>query len=89
MLYFLHAGYEPGCLQNDLPNMTLYGTEATLYVPEPNIFDGIVRITNQKEAAGLPAWDHPLGPPTRTENSGRMVADYRSAGLADMAQAII
>lgn len=75
--------------QHDLPNMTLYGTEGTLHVPDPNIFDGVVRITSQKEAAELPAWDHPLGPPNRTENSGRLVADYRSAGLADMAQAII
>lgn len=73
--------------QHDLAPMALYGTEGTLHVPDPNFFDGPVRLTKGAEPADLPAWDHPLGPPNREIPCG-MVADYRTAGLADMAQAI-
>jgi predicted dehydrogenase len=73
--------------QHDLAPMALYGTEGTLHVPDPNFFDGPVRLTQGAEPADLPAWDHPLGPPNREISRG-MVADYRTAGLADMAQAI-
>ncbi len=74
--------------QSDVAPMALYGTEGTIHVPDPNFFDGEVRITKRGAAADLPAWDHPLGPPNREIPEG-MVADYRSAGLADMAQAIV
>lgn len=74
--------------QSDIAPMALYGTEGTIHIPDPNFFDGEVRITKRDEAAELPAWDHPLGPPNREIPEG-MVADYRSAGLADMAQAIV
>lgn len=73
--------------QHDLANMALYGSEGTLHVPDPNFFDGPVRMTHRGEAADLPAWDHPLGPKNRHEVWGS-VADYRTAGLADMALAI-
>ena len=68
--------------------MALYGTEGTLHIPDPNFFDGEVRVTRRAEAADLPAWDHPLGPPNRETNNGKSVADYRASGLADMALAI-
>jgi predicted dehydrogenase len=74
--------------QHDLQPMALYGTEGTLHVPDPNFFDGKLRVTKRAEPAELPAWDHPLGPPNRKTNDGREVADYRAAGLADMALAI-
>ncbi|MDX5349304.1 MAG: Gfo/Idh/MocA family oxidoreductase [Paracoccaceae bacterium] len=74
--------------QHDLQPMALYGTEGTLHVPDPNFFDGKLRVTNRVEPAELPAWDHPLGPPNRKTNDGREVADYRAAGLAEMALAI-
>ncbi|MGR3630779.1 MAG: Gfo/Idh/MocA family protein [Limimaricola soesokkakensis] len=74
--------------QSDIAPMALYGTEGTIHIPDPNFFDGEVRITKRDEAAELPAWDHPLGPPNREIPEG-LVADYRSAGLADMAQAIV
>lgn len=74
--------------QSDIAPMALYGTEGTIHIPDPNFFDGEVRITKRDEAAELPTWDHPLGPPNREIPEG-MVADYRSAGLADMAQAIV
>lgn len=73
--------------QHDLKPMALYGTEGTIHVPDPNFFDGEVRVTNRKEPADLPAWDHPMGPANREVPWGK-VADYRTAGLADMALAI-
>lgn len=73
--------------QHDLKPMALYGTEGTLHVPDPNFFDGEVRLTSRAEPSELPEWDHPLGPANREVPWGK-VADYRTAGLADMAQAI-
>lgn len=73
--------------QHDLANMALYGSEGTIHVPDPNFFDGPVRITRKADPVDLPAWDHPLGPKNRHEPWGS-VADYRTAGLADMALAI-
>lgn len=74
--------------QHDLQPMALYGTEGTLHIPDPNFFDGEVRMTKRAEPAALPDWDHPLGPPNRELNNGKSVADYRASGLADMALAI-
>lgn len=74
--------------QHDLQPMALYGSEGTLHLPDPNFFDGELRLTRRADPAELPAWDHPLGPPNRETNHGTSVADYRAAGLADMALAI-
>jgi predicted dehydrogenase len=70
-------------------NMELYGTEGTLFVPDPNWFGG------RLEAAGrdgrieeVPAWDHPFGVPNDKRGPSHF-ANYRAAGLADMAQAIL
>ncbi|MDF1610386.1 Gfo/Idh/MocA family oxidoreductase [Hoeflea sp. YIM 152468] len=69
--------------------MELYGTEASLVVPDPNFFGGAVElIGSDGEKADLPAWDHPLGVPNQQHNQG-MMANYRTAGLADMANAIL
>lgn len=66
-------------------NMELYGTEGTLYIPDPNHFGGEVRMTNKGLFTnGTPAWPHPFG----QANDGEK-ANYRTAGLADMAQAIL
>ena len=68
-------------------NMELFGTEGSLYVPDPNFFGGEVLSTKRNgEAEALPAWDHPFGI-TNQDNHGP-VANYRAAGLADMAAAI-
>src|SRR5206468_1179059 len=37
----------------------------------------------------LPAWKHPFGVANFKRPNGTMVANYRSAGLADMAQSIL
>ena len=65
-------------------NMELYGEDASLFVPDPNFFGGTVEIGGQdSEIKPLPAWDHPFG----VSNQGDL-ANYRCAGLADMAAAI-
>ena len=69
-------------------NMELYGTEGSLFVPDPNFFGGDVLSTRKSgDAAPLPAWDHPLGVPNQ-DHPGARVANYRSAGLADLAAAV-
>jgi len=69
--------------------MELYGTEASLIVPDPNFFGGTVElIESGGTARDLPAWDHPLSVPNQEHKQG-MMANYRTAGLADMALAIL
>ena len=72
--------------QHGHANMELYGSEGTLHVPDPNFFGGEVRTTakNAFQSPGV-AWDHPLG--RINQDSGQ--ANYRTAGLADMAAAIL
>jgi len=70
--------------QHGHSNMELYGTEGTVHVPDPNFFGGDVRITKRGEAADLPSdWEHPFAVVNDGEN-----ANYRCAGLSDMAVAI-
>ncbi len=69
--------------------MELYGEEGTLHVPDPNFFGGTVRFTKgAKPAKKLPKWPHPFGVPNQKHSQG-MMANYRTAGLADMALAIV
>jgi predicted dehydrogenase len=68
--------------------MELYGEEGTLFVPDPNFFGGEVGQTKRdKKLKKAPAWKHPFGIPNQKHSSG-MMANYRTAGLADMALAI-
>lgn len=68
--------------------MELYGEEGTLHVPDPNFFGGEVSFTKRSEPVKkLPKWEHPLAVPNQKHAAG-MLANYRSAGLADMAIAI-
>ncbi|WP_417422931.1 Gfo/Idh/MocA family protein [Hoeflea sp.] len=68
--------------------MELYGTEASLVVPDPNFFGGEVELLKGGGAAPeLPTWDHPLGVPNQQHDHG-MMANYRAVGLAEMAVAI-
>jgi predicted dehydrogenase len=69
-------------------NMELFGTEGSLYVPDPNFFGGEVLSTKKAgNAEALSSWDHPFGIPNQEHPQGK-VANYRAAGLADMAAAI-
>lgn len=70
-------------------NIELYGTEGTVYVPDPNFFGGEVMIADQSgEKTAVEPWDHPFGRVNETDNAGNRRANYRAAGLADMMQAI-
>lgn len=70
-------------------NMELYGTEGSLYVPDPNFFGGVVEASGQnKDIAPLEDWDHPFGKANQDSPQGPR-ANYRTAGLADMAMALI
>ena len=74
---------------HDHNHMELYGELGTLYVPDPNFFGGELRITDREEPTVTPdAYDHPFGIPNEEEDDGSMRANYRAAGLADMAIAI-
>lgn len=70
-------------------NMELYGTEGSLYLPDPNFFGGEVLLAKpESSAVAVEAWDHPFGIENEQHSSG-MMANYRTAGLADMAAAIL
>lgn len=74
--------------QNGHAPMELYGEAGTVYVPDPNFFGGTVRYTQgSKDVKKLPAWNHPFGVPNQKHSQG-MMANYRTAGLSDMALAI-
>lgn len=66
------------------PIMELYGTEGTMDLPDPNFFGGTLTITERKGDPVEKSWDHPFNIP----NFEGVHANYRGAGLADMALAI-
>lgn len=69
---------------NSHPAMELYGTEGTINVPDPNWFGGEVTVSGREGVISKKSWDHPFAVP----NYEDVYADYRGAGLADMALAI-
>jgi predicted dehydrogenase len=69
-------------------HMELYGTEGTLYVPDPNFFGGEVQVAGATgNAKLLEGWTHPFGVSNHETPWGKL-ANYRGVGLADMARAI-
>ena len=71
---------------NKHTNMELYGEDASLFVPDPNFFGGDVEIGGQdRDIKAIEGWDHPFGVNNFDDNTK---ANYRCAGLADMAAAI-
>ncbi len=72
------------------PNMELYGTEGTMQVPDPNFFGGDAMVSDQAgDLHPLPGSEHPFGVPNEIHGEDRPLANYRTAGLADMVQAIL
>ncbi|EJK81995.1 Gfo/Idh/MocA family protein [Rhizobium rhizogenes] len=70
-------------------NMELYGTEGSLYVPDPNFFGGVVEVSGRdKDIKPLADWAHPFGIANQESPSGAR-ANYRTAGLADLAASLI
>ena len=71
-------------------NMELYGTEGSLFVPDPNFFGGTVEWAGRDgRIEALAPWDHPFGRPNQTHPNHGPLANYRTAGLADMAAALM
>ncbi len=68
----------------------LYGTEGTLYLPDPNFFGGTVEIGHKDGSLeAIAPWDHPFGAPNQEHPKHGALANYRTAGLADMVQALM
>ncbi len=68
----------------------LYGTEGTLYVPDPNFFGGAVEVGGKDGSlTKIEPWDHPFGKNNQEHPKAGALANYRTAGLADMAVAIL
>ena len=71
------------------PNMELYGETGSLFVPDPNFFGGEVELAGADgNIAVLAERGHPFGVPNQVDGQGNHRANYRCAGLADMATAI-
>ncbi len=73
-------------------NMELYGQTGAMFVPDPNFFGGDVMVAgSDQKPVPLKAWDHPFGVNNWGNNNSQtdvVWANYRCAGLADMASAI-
>ncbi len=70
-------------------HMELYGSEGTLYLPDPNWFGGVLEVTSADGTTRTPGHaDHPFSLPNHGKPEPTL-ANYRTAGLADMALAII
>ena len=74
-------------------NMELYGQTGAMFVPDPNFFGGDVMVAgSDQEPKALPQWDHPFGKNNwgkQNSQTDLVWANYRCAGLADMADAIM
>ncbi len=74
-------------------NMELYGESGALFVPDPNFFGGDVTLAGESgKPAVMKPWQHPLGRNNWGHNNSQtdvIWANYRGAGLADMADAIM
>lgn len=67
----------------------LYGSAGSIYVPDPNFFGGTVTIVDpEQNTTDLDFSDHVFGKSNATDTRGVVRANYRCAGLAEMATAI-
>ena len=70
-------------------HMELYGTEGSIYLPDPNFFGGTVEVAGRDGViAEVADRGHPFGV-VNQDHGGTMQANYRTAGLADMVQAVL
>jgi predicted dehydrogenase len=70
-------------------NIELYGTQGSVYVPDPNFFNGDVTVSDlagTKEK--VTPWDHPFGVANQNLDTPTPRANYRNAGLSDMMDSI-
>lgn len=70
-------------------HIEIYGSEGTIILPDPNWFGGAVELS-VRGGPFQPVFDEslPFGTALRVLGDGSSVADYRGAGLAEMARAI-
>lgn len=69
-------------------HMELYGSKGTMFLPDPNWFSGEVEVVDATGSSTmLDTATHPFGVPNQ-DNNGTAKANYRTAGLADMAAAM-
>ncbi|MBA5777125.1 Gfo/Idh/MocA family oxidoreductase [Stappia sp. F7233] len=67
----------------------LYGTEGSILNPDPNFFGGTVKVSAKSgDWQEVSISGRPFGAPNRELRNGNRVADYRMAGVFDMAAAI-
>jgi predicted dehydrogenase len=70
-------------------NIELYGTEGSVYVPDPNFFGGDILVTDKSGTKNkVEPWEHPFGKANQGLDTATPRANYRTAGLADMMQAV-
>jgi len=70
-------------------NMELYGTKGSLFVPDPNFFGGMLEMADESGLINpVTPWDHPFGRPNQVHAKLGWVSNYRTAGLADMVDAL-
>jgi predicted dehydrogenase len=70
-------------------NMELYGTDGSLFVPDPNFFGGKIEMAGRDgNIVEVDAWDHPFSRANQDHGRGPL-ANYRTAGVADMVAAIV
>jgi predicted dehydrogenase len=69
-------------------NMELYGTDGSIFVPDPNFFGGVIEMAGKDgKIAPVASWVHPFGKDNQDHGRGPL-ANYRMAGVADMVAAI-
>jgi predicted dehydrogenase len=66
-------------------NIELYGTDGSIFVPDPNFFGGDL-VTAGLDGTRTPVtpWEHPFGKPNQDLDKPNPRSNYRCAGLADM-----
>ncbi len=70
-------------------NIELYGTDGSIFVPDPNFFGGdLVTAGLNGERQTVTPWDHPFGKANQDLDKPIPRANYRTAGLADMMASI-
>jgi len=70
-------------------NIELYGTDGSIFVPDPNFFGGdLVTANLSGERHTVTPWDHPFGKANQDLDKPNPRANYRTAGLADMMHSI-
>jgi predicted dehydrogenase len=70
-------------------NIELYGTDGSIFLPDPNFFGGdLVTANIAGERSKVTPWDHPFGKPNQELDQPTPRANYRAAGLADMMASI-